>query len=114
MYVHPTRVHVLQIACIMRTYTFMQLFHYCFPTGNIAALNSKAQGTKFGVHYELVVPANSHVTIKCRLVAEGEAHPLGFETDFDAVFQRRISETNDFYKQVFKNVPLYYLVPEKF
>ena len=54
------------------------------------------------------------MTIKCRLVAESEAHPLGFETDFDAVFQRRISETNDFYKQVFKNVPLYYLVPEKF
>ena len=69
-------------------------------TGNEAALNNTARGTKFGSYYKLKVGASSHVTVKCRLVHSDECQPIDFKHEFDDVIESRERGTERFYKQV--------------
>ena len=40
------------------------------------------------------------MTVRCRLVAEANVQPLDFERDFEAVFNSKLKEADEFYKQV--------------
>ena len=74
-------------------------FHEYVIAGRRDAVNPAGEGTKAAPHYVLSVPAGSEVVLKLRLAAEAEAVPrnAALGAGFDAVFQRRIEETDAFY-----------------
>ena len=63
------------------------------------AVNKGHTGTKAAPYYILNVPAQDKVEVRMRLFMETEnvCEPVG--GDFDAVFERRISEMESFYKE---------------
>ncbi|HVW83182.1 MAG TPA: hypothetical protein VHB50_00800, partial [Bryobacteraceae bacterium] len=58
------------------------------------AVNPAQIGTKAAAHYQLNVPAGGEVTVHARLTDSAEP------VDFDAVFQQRIEEADEFYATV--------------
>jgi hypothetical protein len=73
-------------------------FHTAVLSGNYEWLQQKKEGTKFSPLYEFTIPAESSVTVKLRLSKQQLKEALGKE--FDDVFEHRINEANDFYKNI--------------
>ncbi len=61
--------------------------------GETGAVNPAQCGTKVAPYYRQEIPAGKGIELRFRLSAESESGPV----DFDAVFARRIEETNLFY-----------------
>jgi len=62
--------------------------------GRHRAVNPEQQGTKAAAQYTVSVPPGGEVTIRARLCPAGSEMPFA---DFDAVFARRMEETDAFY-----------------
>jgi hypothetical protein len=62
--------------------------------GNERSVNYE-HGTKVAMNYDKVVPAGKAVTIRLRLESKNNMAPF---RDFDAVFDARITDTDDFYR----------------
>ncbi|MGC8751088.1 MGH1-like glycoside hydrolase domain-containing protein [Hydrotalea sp.] len=71
--------------------------HEYVVLGNENAVNINGSGTKAALHYNTMVKANGVVVIKLRLSAKNPHQPFA---DFDAVFQQRIDEANQFYDEL--------------
>ena len=72
-------------------------FHDFVIHGRKDAVNAKGVGTKVAPHYILNIPAGGTEVIRLRLSSEKDApsQPLG--ACFDAIFQARISEADEFF-----------------
>ena len=67
--------------------------------GQKEAVNPNKIGTKFSPHYQLTIDYGETKTIKLRLSNKSNlTEPLGKE--FDAIFQTRITEADEFYQQI--------------
>ncbi|MGK4002501.1 glucosidase [Sorangium sp. So ce1036] len=75
-------------------------FHEHIIRGAQGAVNPAKRGTKAAAHYRLSVPARGHVVLRLRLVAEGEAPEAPFGAGFDAIFDARIAEADDFHDSI--------------
>ncbi|HZV54823.1 MAG TPA: hypothetical protein VFF82_07780 [Rhodocyclaceae bacterium] len=74
-------------------------FHEMLLHGRREAVNPEHVGTKAGLHYSRIVGAGETVTIRLRLGAmAGRSVMPGDE--FDAVFERRKNEADQFYRRV--------------
>ncbi len=74
-------------------------FHTAVQQQRFDWLEEKKEGTKFSPFYEFNIPPLSSVTIKLRL---GKQPPLKnpFNKKFDSLFEQRINETDEFYKEI--------------
>jgi len=68
--------------------------------GRADAINPLEEGTKSAAHYALTLEAGATAILRLRLSREGTAGPAGAFVDFDAVFEARRQEADDFYEQV--------------
>ncbi len=76
--------------------------------GKIEAVNPDKTGTKASANYKIVIPARSEVTLRMRLTDqqfERRAAKSGKRTsnpfgDFDAIFEKRISEADEFFNDI--------------
>jgi hypothetical protein len=75
-------------------------FHEYVIKGNTSAVNSSMRGTKAAPYYRLKIPAHGQAQVKLRLYAETAGVGEPFANDFEEVFNRRIAEADDFYRQV--------------
>jgi hypothetical protein len=75
-------------------------FHSYVIAGDGSAVNPDRQGTKAAAHYRVEVPAGGSRTVRLRLMAARVSN--AFAT-FDATFQNRISEANEFYERITPN-----------
>jgi hypothetical protein len=77
-------------------------FHRYLIDNDESAVNSDHAGTKAGLHYRLSVPAHSEVVVRLRLkVSSSECRQAnGFGAAFDALFDARVRETDEFYRAV--------------
>lgn len=64
---------------------------------NQKAVNHKNEGTKAAANYDVVVKADSSVTIKLRMSTNNALHAF---KDFDTLFELRKQEADDFYKVI--------------
>ncbi len=73
-------------------------FHEYLVHGKRSAVNPEAHGTKAAAHYSLRLPAGGRVLLRLRLYSDDEApsQPLG--PDFERVFEQRLSEADQFYR----------------
>jgi hypothetical protein len=67
--------------------------------GNKDAIKSEPEGTKASPYYLLNVPANGQAQVKMRLFEEEENVDQPFNGDFEKVFEQRIAEAEDFYRE---------------
>jgi len=65
------------------------------------AVNPAERGTKAAAHYQELVPAGGSFVVRARLHRPGQK--LGFK-DFEAVFDERKAEADDFYAVLQKNI----------
>ena len=66
------------------------------------AVNPNRVGTKAAIHCVHTIPAGETITIKLRLAAMIEKHPLDAPfADFETTFRQRIDEADEFYNVVF-------------
>jgi hypothetical protein len=75
-------------------------FHDAVVDGHADATNPGGFGTKAAPHYKLEVPAQGTVTVRLRLVISeepGSPLPAGGFNDFDATFETRIQEADEFF-----------------
>ena len=81
-------------------------FHNYFVQGKKEAVNPAQTGTKAGIHYPVRLKPGAGVTVRLRLTEQsplasnGSVSPLAlnlFGTRFDAVFEERIREADEFY-----------------
>jgi hypothetical protein len=73
-------------------------FHSYIVGGDIQAVNPAATGTKAAAHYNRALEPGQSMTFRLRLAAAYERHLLEAPfADFDALFQRRIDEADEFY-----------------
>jgi hypothetical protein len=72
-------------------------FHEYVVHGRRDAVNPRRFGTKAAPHYQLTVNGGESQVIRLRLVAASEA---AARPDFDAVFQQRRREADDFYSVI--------------
>jgi len=75
-------------------------FHEFVIQGNASAVNPKGCGTKAAPHYRLKVPAGKSQTLRLRLYLDGESSEKSLGKDFNAVFNHRIREADEFYASV--------------
>lgn len=68
--------------------------------GNARAVNTSAIGTKAAVNYDVVIPAKGNVVLRLRLSKE---NIKPFE-QFDALFNQRVEEANEFYEGLQHNI----------
>jgi mannosylglycerate hydrolase MGH1-like protein len=79
-------------------------FHDYVVRGGSGAVNPSRQGTKSAVYYRVELPARERFTVRLRLTALAEAAATPTATavalgrDFDAVFDARIREADEFYR----------------
>jgi hypothetical protein len=69
--------------------------------GDATAVNPNRIGTKAAARYERVVPAGGSVTVRLRFTNYTNHEPFA---DFDAVFDQRLSEADEFYDELQKAV----------
>jgi hypothetical protein len=75
-------------------------FHNFVVAGDAGAVNPERVGTKAAAHYILEVPAGGSRTVRLRLSCDAPAK--GFD-DFDAIFQARIGDADEFYDRITPN-----------
>ncbi|XP_063971727.1 uncharacterized protein LOC129280387 [Lytechinus pictus] len=69
--------------------------------GEKEAVDVRCRGTKCAPHYVVEVAAGGKAEVRCRFFAESEDPGTYFGAEaFDAVFDARIKETDEFYSQV--------------
>jgi hypothetical protein len=76
---------------------FKDGFHDRLIGGKLNAVNPRRTGTKAAAHHLFVVPGRECVEVRLRLSRGGNARPFA---DFDDVFARRLSEADDFYAEL--------------
>jgi hypothetical protein len=72
-------------------------FHSYIVSGDIGAVNPELAGTKAAAHYTLDVPGGDSRVLRLRLSTTRTGNAF---SDFDAVFQKRIGEANEFYQRI--------------
>ncbi len=77
--------------------SFKDGFHERVVRGRADAVNGERAGTKTAAWYQTVVPAGGTAGFRVRLSAEALPTPF---TDFDATFEARIAEADQFYAEV--------------
>ena len=82
-------------------------FHERLIRGREEAVCPDARGTKAAAWYRKTIPAGGSIELRCRLWHESERVEEPFR-DFDAIFEKRISEADEFYKETVRNA----LTPE--
>jgi hypothetical protein len=83
------------------TGNFKDAFDDYLVHGNHAAVNPTSSGTKAGVLYQLTIPPGESKHIRLRLVSErGLSSPRKVFADFDALFDARIREADEFYDEL--------------
>jgi Glycosyl hydrolase family 63 C-terminal domain len=75
-------------------------FHEYVVHGRREAVNPARTGTKAAAHYRLRVPARGHAVLRLRLTREAEATGERFGAGFDATFERRVAEADEFYRRI--------------
>lgn len=78
---------------------FKDAFHEYVVHGRTEAVNHDAVGTKAAAHYGMNVPAGQSVVVRARLVRGTTTKKAAFG-DFDATFDRRIREADEFYEVI--------------
>jgi hypothetical protein len=81
---------------------FKDAFHDCVIDGRADAVNPQRTGTKVAGRYDVEIAAGASAVVKVRL-RRGAPHGDAF-TDFDAVFDARIAETDAFYADIQRRV----------
>jgi hypothetical protein len=74
-------------------------FHRYLVNGDASAVNPSEEGTKTAAVYSESVAAGRSSTFRLRLSKEGGSDPFD---DFDAIFDRRLAEADEFYAEVQK------------
>ncbi|OWA51090.1 hypothetical protein BV898_15590 [Hypsibius exemplaris] len=76
-------------------------FHRFVVGGDKDAVSSKGHGTKVAAHHVLTVPAGQSKVIRVRFHSAAE-QPAGGSAfaDFDAIFEQRKKEADEFYREV--------------
>jgi hypothetical protein len=82
---------------------FKDAFHEYIVHGNHAAVNPGNTGTKAGTLYELDVPPGKPATVRIRLTKSDSA-PVKPWADFDAIFDLRRREADEFYADIQKDI----------
>jgi hypothetical protein len=72
-------------------------FHAYVVSGDSAAVNPAREGTKAAAHYTLDVPAGGSRQVRLRLTTSRPDAPMD---DFDATFEQRLAEANEFYERI--------------
>ncbi|MGH7296086.1 MAG: MGH1-like glycoside hydrolase domain-containing protein [Polyangiaceae bacterium] len=72
-------------------------FHEAIVRRNRDAVNPSARGTKVGARYPLFLPAGERATVRLRYSDRARPEPFA---DFDAVFERRRKEADEFYEAI--------------
>ena len=72
-------------------------FHRHVVDGEGGAVNPAETGTKAAAWYTLALAPGESQVIRCRLAAEDEMPAEPFGADFEAVFQRRAAEADEFH-----------------
>ncbi len=75
-------------------------FHDYVINGNRDAINPAECGTKAAAHYQIEIPANSEIVLRFRLCAEEDAPREFFGANFNHTFDKRESETKEFYQEL--------------
>jgi hypothetical protein len=100
---------------------FKDAFHEYLIAGNTTAVNPQQTGTKAAAHYELTVPAGGSASVRVRLVgrvaprapqvssipqngARGATRPTDAFSDFDAIFNQRRNEADEFYAELQRDI----------
>jgi hypothetical protein len=65
------------------------------------SVNPAKEGTKAAIDYDITVPAGGSYTITLRLTDKELAAPFA---DFATIFQQRVDDANEFYKEIQKDV----------
>jgi hypothetical protein len=76
---------------------FKDAFHEYVIAGNKSAVNPTQTGTKAGAVYELTVPPGQSATVRLRLTKSDAPSASQPWADFDNIFARRRSESDEFY-----------------
>lgn len=77
------------------------LFHDAVVKNNFSSATEKTEGTKFAPHYELDLLPGETQTIKLRL--SSQELDTAFTSEFDVLFDKRIQECSEFYKETLPN-----------
>jgi len=80
---------------------FKDAFHEYLIQGNRSAINSNLEGTKTGARYKLTVDTGKSAQIRLRLTNATLASPFA---DFDAIFDRRRREADEFYADLQRGI----------
>ncbi|AHG89404.1 Glycoside hydrolase, family 63 [Gemmatirosa kalamazoonensis] len=72
-------------------------FHARVIHGDVDAVSDAGAGTKAAAWYRLVVAAGETIVVKLRLAPEDAPRAGSLGAEFDAVFERRVAEADDFY-----------------
>jgi len=67
--------------------------------GRRECVNPERRGTKAAAHYPVMIAAGASVTVKLRLAAKNDA-ATHFGSGFDAIFQQRIKEADEYYATI--------------
>ena len=68
---------------------------------NESAININASGTKVAANYDIVINANSSITLRFRLESNNVSNAF---KDFDRIFEDRLNEANEFYDDLQKEI----------
>ncbi len=69
--------------------------------GNESAINTKQQGTKVAMNFDIIIKAKSSETIRLRLNQENVSDAFD---DFDNIFKKRLQEAHAFYYELQKDI----------
>ena len=75
-------------------------FHDLLIHAVAGAVNPAQEGTKVAAHHRLTVPAGATEVVRLRLTASPPASAAAPFADFDAVFDRRLREADEFYAAI--------------
>lgn len=83
-------------------------------TGEADAIDPRERGTKVAPHYILEIPGGEERTVRVRFFTEDEDPKEYFGDAFEAVFDLRIKEADEFYDSVSKYVVFYTIQRERY
>jgi hypothetical protein len=75
-------------------------FHDRVVGGRESAVNPAASGTKAAAYYRVALPAGGAATLRLRLDPSGETPAQALGPEFDAAFDARVREADEFYAAV--------------
>lgn len=79
---------------------FKDAFHEFIVQRHREAVNPEQHGTKAGVHYEMNILAGGALSCRLRL-AQTDSESIGKPwSDFDAIFNRRLAEADEYYNDL--------------